>query len=90
MIVQDIMQEIFIKLWDRRNSFFSIFSVRAFLYTTVRNACLNEIRAQHNRRKVSLSETALSVEENFIVEEVLRMITAEIQALPMGMRKVFR
>lgn len=90
LIVQDIVQETFIKLWDRRNNFFSIFSIRAFLYTTVRNACLNEIRAQHNRRKVSLSETVLSVEENFIVEEeVLRMITAEIQALPMGMRKVF-
>ncbi|PID89257.1 MAG: hypothetical protein CSB01_02945, partial [Bacteroidia bacterium] len=90
-IVADIVQEVFIKLWDRRKSFFSIFSLRTFLYTSVRNGCLNELRNQKRKgKKVEISELSAFEDRDFIVEEeVYRMISMEIAALPPAMKQVF-
>ncbi len=90
-IVADIVQEIFIKLWNKRGSFLSIFALRAFLYTSVRNACLNELRNQKRKgKKVEVSEIITSEDKNHIIEEeVYRMISMEIEALPPAMKQVF-
>ncbi len=90
-IVADIVQEVFIKLWEKRKNFFSIFSLRAFLYTAVRNACLNELRNQKRRGKmVAISEITICEEQDYIIEEeVYRMISMEIEQLPPAMREVF-
>ncbi len=90
-VVADIVQEVFIKLWDKRKNFFSIFSLRAFLYTSVRNGCLNELRNQKRRgQKIEITETAAVENRDYIIEEeVYRMISMEITALPPGMRQVF-
>ncbi len=90
-IVADIVQEVFIKSWDKRKSFFSIFSLRAFLYTSVRNGCLNELRNQKRKgKKVEISEFSAFEDRDFIVEEeVYRMISMEIAALPPAMKQVF-
>ncbi len=89
--VADIVQEIFIKMWDRRKNFYSIFSLRTFLYTSVRNGCLNELRNQNRRgKKVEISElTALEYRDFIVEEEVYRMISMEIDALPPAMKRVF-
>ncbi len=89
--VADIVQEVFIKMWNKRKSFFSIFSLRAFLYTSVRNSCLNELRNQKRRgKKVEISELSAFEDRDFIVEEeVYRMISMEIDALPPAMKQVF-
>ncbi len=90
-VVADIVQEVFIKLWHKRKSFFSIFSLRTFLYISVRNACLNELRNQKRRgKKVEISELTALEDRDFIVEEeVYRMISMEIEALPPAMKRVF-
>ncbi len=90
-VVADIVQEVFIKLWDKRENFFSIFSIRAFLYNSVRNACLNELRNQKRKGvKVEITEiSAIEDKNNIIEEEVYRMILAEIALLPPAMKQVF-
>ena len=40
-VVADIVQEVFIKVWARRTDFQAIYSLRSFMYLSVRNACLN-------------------------------------------------
>ncbi len=89
--VADIVQEVFIKMWDRRKDFYSIFSLRTFLYTSVRNGCLNELRNQKRRgQKVEITEITAFEDRNLIIEEeVFRMISMEIAALPPAMRGVF-
>lgn len=88
--VEDIVQEIFIKLWDRRQNFPSIYAIRSFLYTSVRNACLNEIRQQAKTRHTQLQEEDATQDNEWIIEEeVHRMIQQEIMQLPNAMRKVF-
>lgn len=88
--VLDIVQETFIKLWDRRDKFYSHYSLRAFLYISARNACLNELRAIKKQEKVLLSENIEDERNDFIIEEeVFRLVTAEVEALPHKMREVF-
>jgi len=41
---EDVVQETFMKLWDKREQLESIHSVKAYLYKAVRNNCLTRIR----------------------------------------------
>lgn len=41
---EDVVQETFIKLWDKREQMEEIHSVKAYLYRAVRNNCLTRIR----------------------------------------------
>ncbi|MDR1720069.1 MAG: sigma-70 family RNA polymerase sigma factor [Dysgonamonadaceae bacterium] len=92
--VADIVQEVFIKVWDRRMDFHEAYSLRSFMYVSVRNACLNHLRDQKDMLQISLSDTLteefVEAEEIFVIEEeVHRMIRNEIDALPKAMKKVF-
>ncbi|WP_018337358.1 MULTISPECIES: RNA polymerase sigma factor [Butyricimonas] len=92
--VADIVQEVFIKVWTRREKFEAIYSLRSFMYLSVRNACLNYNRDRSRVKKVSLndtvSETFVEEEECFVIEEELhRRIRNEVERLPEAMRKVF-
>lgn len=92
--VADIVQEVFIKVWQRHQNFDSIYSLRSFMYLSVRNACLNYHRDNSKIIKISLSdkipENYLKQEECFIIEEeVHRLIENEIDRLPKAVREVF-
>ena len=50
----DIVQEGFVKFWNKREGFDNYFKVKSFLYTMVRNDCLNYIR-DHKFRREDLS-----------------------------------
>jgi RNA polymerase sigma factor, sigma-70 family len=92
--VADIVQEVFIKVWGRREKFEAIYSLRSFMYLSVRNACLNYNRDRSRVKKVSLNDTVsealVEEEECFVIEEELhRRIRNEVERLPEAMRKVF-
>ena len=92
--VADIVQELFIKLWDRNRDFPTIWALRSFLYLSVRNACLNHLRNSHDRKYIELSDALAGRNDEddlpaVIEEEVHRMILAEVERLPYAMRRVF-
>ena len=47
---EDIVARIFASFWEKRRSLNVTDSIRSFLYTSVRNACLNEIRKGRSRK----------------------------------------
>jgi RNA polymerase sigma-70 factor (ECF subfamily) len=48
---QDIVQDAFVVLWERRNAIDHVRSLRAYLFRSVRNRALDEVkRAEHTRR----------------------------------------
>lgn len=92
--VADMVQEVFIKVWGRQEKFEAIYSLRSFMYLSVRNACLNYNRDRSQVKKVSLNDTVsealVEEEECFVIEEELhRRIRNEVERLPEAMRKVF-
>jgi len=43
---EDIVQEVYVKIWEDRNKIRISSSVKSYLYTAVKNACLNRIKAE--------------------------------------------
>jgi len=93
---EDIAADSFVKLLNRHESFDTIPNIKAFLYITTRNACLNYLRAeqrQHsskrelNRIQDKTDEHALS---HMVHAEVLREVEFEIEQLPNRCREIFK
>ena len=51
-LCEDIVQEIFIKIWDNRAKATDIKQVKPYLFRSARNRFLNELRKQKNERTV--------------------------------------
>ena len=49
----DIVQESFLKYWNKRADFDNYCRIKSFLYVVVRHACLNQLRSQNLRLHVS-------------------------------------
>ena len=47
-VAEDIVEDSFIKIWERRDMFFEINVLKSYIYTTVRNASLNWIKKDRN------------------------------------------
>ena len=43
-VAQDIVQEVFIKLWEKRTSYEEIPNLKTFLYVSIKNLCFNYLR----------------------------------------------
>lgn len=87
---EDIVQEAFEKLWQRRIHFSSREAMKAFLYITVKNRCLNLCKHHRVVRKYGdLIREEEEVTESYVVEsEVLDNIYRALQKLPAGCRNV--
>lgn len=94
---EDIVLETFQKFWERRNDFSTIVNVRAFLYVTVRNNCLNYLRSNTRLQKRTTELAYQQADkfernaENYIIEtEFITLLYTKINNLPKKCRKVFQ
>lgn len=91
--VEDMVQEAFISFWEGRDKFDHFSAVKAFLYTSVRNKCLNHLKHQSVRRKHEDSllyslESDQYFEAHVIEEETFNQLFAEIRNLPASSREI--
>lgn len=93
--IEDIVSESFIKLWERLKLFSNSNGVRAFLLTTTKNACLNQVKISGNVQKreaffASFQESAEStITKEEVTGELFQYIFDEIAKLPTREREVF-
>ena len=90
-LAADIVQESFVKFWKRRADFNDTFNIKSFLYTIVRNHCLNSIRDNKLKREdlsVVMSEEFYT--ETLIEEEAYRIFYEAVNALPPQTRQVIQ
>lgn len=88
---EDIVQDCFVKLWQQEAKR-DITDKRAFLYTTVRNACIDTLRRQHPEMTSidpSDLEEIISDEEAIDRSEQEAKVWEIIDALPDRCREVF-
>jgi len=93
---EDLVMECFAKLWEKRIQLTNIETTKSFLYTTVRNACIDRLRkkvAPLVSIESNFQEIYLDIKADFIdhlIEaEVMREIIAAAETLPSQIRKVF-
>lgn len=90
-IAEDIVQEAFLKYWDRHADFDNYYQIKSFLYIVVRHDCLNQIRSK--RKNIGVAELAVTGSEEFfqyqvMEEETYRILHRSIEMLPPQMRHV--
>lgn len=93
--IEDLVQDCFVKLLERRLRFDSEEYLRNYLYVAVRNNCLNSIqknklRARHSALVQQAGEQPEETSEEVFNTEVLRCLMARIEELPLQCRQVIR
>lgn len=89
---EDVIQDVFVKLWQNKENFEKVDSVKSFLYITTRNHCLN----LHKHNKVVqqfTNEPTPDIKDGLIINhliesEVLDKVHRAIEKLPLGCRNV--
>lgn len=95
-LAEEIVSDSFIKLWEGRDKLLTENSVRAFLYISTKNACLDEQNSLRNRaiHDHSVLEELISPSEDtltrMIQAELIQLIVAEVDRLPGQQSKVFK
>ncbi len=92
---EDIVQEVFVHIYDTRQQFTSFPSLRSYLYNSVRNRCVDDKRHRgvvevYNKTMASQGEASTEDDEaNSYREEFYRRLFRLIDAMPLRQRTVF-
>lgn len=95
-VAEECVSDCFIKLWQLREGFETMQSIKAFLYISVKNTCLNYAKSSHARQQFQPepAEDLLSEQPVFFAKmvqaELMDIIYREIENLPEKQRAVFR
>lgn len=95
---QDIAAETFVKLWKLHANFNTAENVKAFLYITARNACMDFLRYRqrqiNNKQEFGYvqlqQEGTLSTSNDEIKTLVLQQVHNEIENLPTQCKRIFK
>ena len=83
---KDIVQDCFIKFWDDDSVTEKANSVKSFLYTMVRNRCIDYVRRQKIMRKVKTylqsNEEDAEYFDELAFAEMVRLVLDHIETLP--------
>ena len=91
---EDIVQSVFVKLWENRHSLSVQTSILSYLYGAVRNSCLNKLKHDKIRNEYSIYVSAFQDEvedlnKNINFKECLEKFNASICQLPDKYREIF-
>ena len=93
---EDIVQDVFSRFWDKRADFPTTSAVKAFLYISTKNACLNHLKSKERRSEREKAFSYLHESDDpgafdtILAEtEIIRELYREIENLPAQCRRVF-
>ena len=90
---EDLVQDLFFRLWLDREKLKITTSIKAYLFASVRNRCLNAVKAQGRVRALNEEVDDRILEEERTEDEHTERIArvqAAIELLPEERRKVFK
>ena len=92
-MAEDIVQNVFVKTWERRHYLSSSFSIKSFLYKSVYNEYIDQYRK--NRAVTKLEKKYIEALDNIvendnnILERLFLLVQKEIQNLPPKCKDIF-
>lgn len=95
MGAEDMVQNIFFKLWEGRNKLTVVANIKGYLYSAVRNECLNFLRHQNvkgrfqNEMADFLAKDEKTVENEYVIGELAIRIKEAIDSLPDKQKRIF-
>lgn len=93
---EDLVQDVFVSLWENKNIFPDEVSLKVFLYKSVRNKCFNVLK--HTKVKdnyiISSDENEAQEEYEFLEqvleEEIVRQLYQAIELLPERKKEIIK
>lgn len=95
-LAEEIVGDVFYKLWDRHAHFDNYSAIKAFLYISTRNACVNALEKEQTKRRntqhfINQHPTSEQpVLQEIILSEVLNELKQELNNLPAQCAKVMK
>ncbi|GAA4311834.1 RNA polymerase sigma-70 factor [Compostibacter hankyongensis] len=94
---EEVVEDVFIRIWEKRDSLAHVENFRWYLYVTTRNISFNYIRKYGKRTTLQLDDIYVppfavdaTPEDMMITREVLNRINQAIHELPAKCRLVFK
>ncbi len=93
---EDLVQDAFVRLWEKRDTLRDQGNLRSFLYTIVRNVCLDFLRRLNNRTAKQeefaylIEHDSAFLEASVMQEELLQIVMSEIELLPPKYSRIIR
>lgn len=90
---EDVVQETFVRLWQRKDTMYGDDGFLRMLHTSVRNRCLDRLKHKAVERAYSsyaYLETEESLEESIFAAEIYSRLFREIDKLPERQRETMR
>lgn len=92
---EDIVQQVFISIWEKKQTLEIHSSFKAMLYKSVYNACLNfikkeQVRSNYAQESLKQPIEQASMEHSFLQKELQTKIETAIEQLPEQCAKIFK
>lgn len=94
---EEIIEDVFIKVWEKRSRIAVMENLIYYLFTITKNISCNYLRKYNRKRNMSLEELSLpyyyindSPEDLFVTRETLQRINNAINELPSKCRIIFK
>lgn len=96
-IAEEVVEDVFIRLWSNKNSILQINNLSVYLYKAVKNGALNELEKISRTTSVDFLSTEFSLEagnssplEELILSEMTQSMQIAIDSLPPRCRMIFK
>lgn len=94
---KDIVQEVFINIWKKEIAFKSKLAIKSYLYTAVKNRCIDYLKSKEYKIKTKISDHELSIlssddyfEKEVFLEEVSRLVHNAVNTLPNRCKEIMK
>ncbi|MEQ8242912.1 RNA polymerase sigma-70 factor [Fulvivirga sp.] len=93
---EGIVQDVFVNFWERRDAIEISDSIEAYLYRSVRNSCLNQLKHSQVKAKYAMEQVLAYKNTDAVTTDTLedlelqQKIDACIDSLPIERRKIFK
>ena len=79
-VAKDVVQEVFVKIWEDKIAFQNEHSIKAFLYTSVKNRALDYLKSKHQKvlHHYTTDDLAKMESDSFFFREVVVTETSAI------------
>lgn len=96
-VAEEIVEDVFIKVWNKRKNLTKIANLRLYLYVSVKNHCLNHVTRRGitteidpDQLDVVCAELVPNPEDLLLASELLQRVNKSIHELPPKCRIVYK
>ncbi len=94
-LAEETVQDLFVKIWEKRENLNIQTSVKHYFFRSVRNHCLNQlqhdkIKKQYSDRMLETSHQEINPDDFYLEVDLVQRIEKSISSMPPKRQEIFR